>query len=134
MPETQTPPAATRGRRKVREGIVTSSKMQKTIVVRVSSLVRHPRYSRVIHQTSSFKAHDEENRASIGDRVKIMETRPLSKDKRWRLIEILKQASTAPPVPEDNPVETARKATPPVAPGAPDAGQDNPEAQESESP
>ena len=95
MPEAQTPPAAIRGARKVREGIVTSDKMHKTIVVRVSNLVRHPRYSRVIHQTNSFKAHDEQNKATIGDRVKIMETRPLSKDKRWRLIEILKQASTA---------------------------------------
>ena len=122
MPETQTPPAAIRGRRKVREGIVTSNKMHKTIVVRVSNLVRHPRYSRVIHQTSSFKVHDEQNSASVGDRVKIMETRPLSKDKRWRLVDIVKQASTAPPVPEGNPVEMTRKPTPPVAPVSPDPG------------
>ena len=118
----ETPPTATRGRRKVREGIVTSDKMQKTIVVRVSNLVQPPRYSRVIHQTSSFKAHDEENRAAVGDRVRIMETRPLSKNKRWRLIEILKQASTAPPVPEDNPVEMTRKRIPAVAPVSPDSG------------
>jgi small subunit ribosomal protein S17 len=73
--------------------------MSKTIVVRVSRLVRHPKYTRVIKQTSSFKAHDETNSASIGDWVKIMETRPLSKEKRWRLVEILRRASTAPPVP-----------------------------------
>ena len=109
---------------------MTSDKMHKTIVVRVSNLVRHPRYSRVIHQTSSFKAHDEQNSASVGDRVKIMETRPLSKDKRWRLVEIVKQASTAPPVPEGNPVEMKRKSAPPVAPAAPDTAQDNPETQE----
>jgi small subunit ribosomal protein S17 len=73
--------------------------MKKTIVVRVSHRVRHPKYDRVIRQTSTFKVHDETNQASIGDLVRIMETRPLSKDKRWRLIEILKRASSAPPVP-----------------------------------
>lgn len=104
MPMTQTtqPPtaaAAPRGRRKVRTGIVTSNKMQKTIVVQVSRLARHPKYSRVIRRATSFKAHDETNSAAVGDLVKIMETRPLSKDKRWRLVEILQRASTAPPVP-----------------------------------
>lgn len=91
--------ASVRGRRKVRTGIVISNKMRKTIVVRVSRTVRHPTYDRVIPQISSFKVHDEDNRAVIGDWVKIMETRPISKDKRWRLVEILKHASEAPPVP-----------------------------------
>ena len=97
------PHATTRGQRKVRTGLVVSNKMQKTIVVRVSRLVRHPKYNRVIKQTSAFKAHDETNRAAIGDWVKIMETRPMSKDKRWRLVDILKRASTAPPVPGTEP-------------------------------
>ena len=91
---------ATRRHRKVRTGLVTSNKMQKTIVVQVSRLVRHPKYSRVIRLATSFKAHDETNSAAVGDLVKIMETRPLSKDKRWRLVEILQRASTAPPVPD----------------------------------
>ena len=93
----ETPPA--RGQRKLRVGLVLSNKMQKTIVVRVSRLVRHPRYSRVIRQASAFKVHDEANQAHLGDWVKIMETRPLSKDKRWRLVEVVKRASQAPPVP-----------------------------------
>lgn len=97
------PPPAARGQRKVRTGLVVSNKMQKTIVVRVSRLVRHPKYNRVIKQTSAFKAHDETNSAAIGDWVKIMETRPISKDKRWRLVEVLKRASTAPPVPGTEP-------------------------------
>ncbi len=88
-----------RGRRKVRVGIVSSNKMMKTIVVRVNRLVRHPLYNRVITRSTSFKAHDETNSAAVGDWVKIAETRPLSKDKRWRLVEIMKRASTAPPVP-----------------------------------
>ncbi|MBI4340941.1 MAG: 30S ribosomal protein S17 [Candidatus Omnitrophica bacterium] len=97
VPSTTTP---ARAERKVRLGRVTSNKMQKTIVVQVVRSVRHPQYSRVIDQVSSFKAHDEANRAKIGDWVKIMETRPLSKDKRWRLVEIIKAASTAPAVPD----------------------------------
>ena len=88
-----------RAQRKTRVGIVTSNKMQKTIVVRISRLVRHPVYSRVMKQVNSFKAHDETNQAKVGDWVKIMETRPLSRDKRWRLVEIVKRASTAPAVP-----------------------------------
>ena len=91
----------TRQQRKARVGIVTSNKMTKTIVVRVDRLVRHPKYNRVVRHASSFKVHDERNSASVGDRVRIMETRPLSKDKRWRLVEILKRASSAPPVPEE---------------------------------
>ena len=88
-----------RHQRKMRDGIVVSNKMQKTIVVRVEQLVRHPKYNRVLKQANTFKAHDEANSAAIGDLVRIMETRPLSKDKRWRLVEILKRASSAPPVP-----------------------------------
>ena len=88
-----------RAQRKVRIGVVISNKMTKTIVVRISQFVRHPTYNRVVTQTSSFKVHDETNSAGIGDQVKIMETRPLSKEKRWRLVEILKRASSAPPLP-----------------------------------
>ena len=90
---------AARNERKTRTGIVTSTKMQKTIVVRIARKVRHSQYDRVIQQASSFKAHDETKSAAVGDLVTIMETRPLSKDKRWRLVEIVKRASTAPPVP-----------------------------------
>lgn len=81
-----------RGRRKVRQGVVTSDKMEKTIVVTVTSLVRHPLYKRIIKQTKKFKAHDEENSAHTGDTVEIMETRPLSKDKNWRLNRIVERA------------------------------------------
>ena len=74
--------------------------MKKTIVVQVSRLARHPQYSRVIRRAASFKVHDETNSAAVGDLVQIMETRPISKDKRWRLVEILQHASTAPPLPD----------------------------------
>jgi small subunit ribosomal protein S17 len=77
--------------RKVRVGRVVSDKMDKTIVVAVETLVRHPLYQRTVRRTRKFKAHDEQNTCRIGDRVRIMETRPLSKDKRWRLIEILER-------------------------------------------
>lgn len=78
--------------RKVRTGRVVSDKMDKTIVVAVEKKVRHPLYGKTINRTTKFKAHDELNDAKIGDTVKIMETRPLSKDKRWRLVEILERA------------------------------------------
>jgi small subunit ribosomal protein S17 len=78
--------------RKVRTGKVVSDKMNKTVVVAVESLVSHPMYKRTIRRTKKFKAHDEENSCRIGDKVKIMETRPLSKEKRWRVIEILDRA------------------------------------------
>lgn len=81
-----------RGTRKVRIGKVVSNKMDKTIVVAVETLVRHPLYGKTIKQTKKFKAHDESNEGSIGDKVKIMETRPLSKEKRWRLVEIIERA------------------------------------------
>jgi len=77
-------------RRKVLTGIVTSDKMQKTIVVKVTRLTRHKKYKKIIRKFASFKAHDEKDAAKTGDAVKIMETRPLSKDKRWRLVEIIK--------------------------------------------
>ncbi|SHK20431.1 30S ribosomal protein S17 [Desulforamulus aeronauticus] len=81
-----------RNMRKVRQGRVVSDKMEKTIVVAVEDRVRHPLYNRTIRKTTKFKAHDEENSCRIGDTVRIMETRPLSKDKRWRVIEILERA------------------------------------------
>jgi len=81
-----------RGLRKVRIGKVVSDKMDKTIVVAVEKLVRHPLYGKTVKRTAKFKAHDENNTAKIGDVVKIMETRPLSKDKRWRLVEIVEKA------------------------------------------
>jgi small subunit ribosomal protein S17 len=84
--------AAERGRRKVREGYVVSDKMDKTIVVAVEDRVKHRLYGKVLRQTSRLKAHDESNSAGAGDRVRIMETRPLSATKRWRLIEILEKA------------------------------------------
>jgi small subunit ribosomal protein S17 len=83
---------AVRGRRKVREGYVVSDKMDKTIVVAVEDRVKHRLYGKVLRQTSRMKAHDEANSAGVGDRVRIMETRPLSATKRWRLIEILEKA------------------------------------------
>ncbi|MDI3477080.1 MAG: small subunit ribosomal protein [Thermoanaerobacterium sp.] len=78
--------------RKVRIGKVVSNKMQKTIVVAVEDRIRHPLYNKIIRRTKKFKAHDENNQCNIGDVVKIMETRPLSKEKRWRLVEIIKKA------------------------------------------
>lgn len=81
-----------RAGRKIREGVVVSSKMDKTIVVEVSDRVKHPLYGKVMSQTSKLKAHDELNEAGVGDRVRVMETRPLSASKRWRLIEIVEKA------------------------------------------
>ena len=79
-------------RRKVREGLVASTGMDKTIVVRVVDRVRHPRYDKTVQRTTKFLAHDELNDARVGDRVRIRETRPLSKRKRWHLVEILERA------------------------------------------
>lgn len=81
-----------RGYRKTRIGIVTSDKMDKTVVVAVKTKVRHPLYGKMVNRTLKVKAHDEENSCGIGDTVKIMETRPLSKDKRWRVVEIIEKA------------------------------------------
>ncbi len=83
---------ADRSDRKVREGIVISDKMDKTITVEVSNRVKHGMYSKVLSRSSKLKAHDEQNTAGMGDRVLIMETRPLSATKRWRLVEILEKA------------------------------------------
>lgn len=81
-----------RNERKERIGKVVSNKMQKTITVAVDRKVKHPIYGKFVNKTTKFKAHDEENSAGIGDTVRIMETRPLSKDKRWRLVEIVEKA------------------------------------------
>ena len=78
--------------RKTRMGVVVSDKMQKTVVVVVERRVPHPAYGKMMTRTKKFKAHDEENSAKVGDRVRIMETRPLSKDKRWRVVEIVERA------------------------------------------
>lgn len=80
-----------RGVRKTRIGVVVSDKMNKTAVVAVERLVKHPAYKKYIKRTSKFKAHDEKNECKVGDKVKIMETRPLSKTKRWRVVEILEK-------------------------------------------
>ncbi len=79
------------GKRKVREGTVVSDKMNKTVVVTVESLVRHPLYGRTMRRTKRYKAHDEENQCRTGDKVRIVETRPLSKEKHWRVVEILRR-------------------------------------------
>ena len=81
-----------RNDRKERVGKVVSNKMQKTITVAVDRKVKHPIYGKFVNRTTKFKAHDEQNTAGIGDTVRIMETRPLSKDKRWRLVEIVEKA------------------------------------------
>ena len=84
--------ATTRNTRKVREGLVVSDKMDKTVVVAVEDRVQHPLYKKTLRRTSKLKAHDEQNAAGIGDRVLLMETRPLSATKRWRIVEILEKA------------------------------------------
>ena len=87
--ETETP---ARNRRKVREGLVVSDKMDKTVVVSVEDRVKHALYGKVMRRTSKMKAHDENNSCGVGDRGSIMETRPLSATKRWRVVEILERA------------------------------------------
>ncbi|MDO4865910.1 MAG: 30S ribosomal protein S17 [Clostridia bacterium] len=84
--------AEVRGMRKTRIGVVVSDKMDKTIVVAIRTRVKHPLYGKIMNRTNKIKAHDEENQCGIGDTVKIMETRPLSKDKHWRLVEIIEKA------------------------------------------
>ena len=81
-----------RNLRKTRTGKVVSNKMDKTIVVAVEDHVRHPLYNKIVKKTYKLKAHDENNECNIGDRVRVMETRPLSKEKRWRLVEIIEKA------------------------------------------
>jgi small subunit ribosomal protein S17 len=91
---TETTPAgiSPRGFRKPREGLVVSDKMDKTVVVAVEDRVKHPLYGKVIRRTSNLKAHDETNACGVGDRVLLMETRPLSATKRWRVVEIVEKA------------------------------------------
>ena len=81
-----------RGMRKTRVGVVVSDKMDKTITVAVKYRVRHPLYGKIMNRTTKIKAHDEKNECGIGDTVRIMETRPLSRDKRWRVVEIIEKA------------------------------------------
>ncbi len=81
-----------RNRRKVRIGNIVSDKMDKTVTVAVEDFVRHPLYGKAVKRMKKFKAHDENNECNIGDRVRIMETRPISKDKRWRLVNIVEKA------------------------------------------
>ena len=81
-----------RNLRKTRTGVVVSDKMDKTVVVAVRDNVRHPLYNKIVKKTYKLKAHDENNECRVGDTVKVMETRPLSKDKRWRLVEIIERA------------------------------------------
>ena len=98
MPEATTPTPADgaaveqRNARKVREGVVVSNKMDKTAVIAVIERVRHPKYGKFMMRTKKLYAHDETNDVNIGDKVRVMETRPLSKNKRWRLVEILERA------------------------------------------
>jgi len=81
-----------RGMRKMRVGTVVSDRMDKTVIVRVQTLKQHSRYKKVIRQATKFKAHDEQNQCKVGDRVRIVETRPLSHDKRFRVVEIVEKA------------------------------------------
>ena len=92
MADAQRPRAGRPNRRKTREGIVTSNAMDKTAVVAVVERVRHPRYVKTVQRTKSLYAHDEQNDARVGDRVRVQETRPLSKQKRWRVVEVLERA------------------------------------------
>ena len=92
MADTNKQSAAERASRKTRVGLVVSDKMQKTVVVAIERRVPHPVYGKMMTRTTRLKAHDEENQAKAGDTVRIMETRPMSKDKRWRLVEIVSRA------------------------------------------
>ena len=84
--------AEVRGIRKTRVGMVVSDKMDKTVVVEIRTRVRHPLYGRIMNRTTKLKAHDEKNECGVGDRVLVMETRPLSREKRWRVVEIIEKA------------------------------------------
>jgi small subunit ribosomal protein S17 len=92
MAETTNMSATERASRKVRVGVVVSDKMQKTVVVAIERRVPHPVYGKMVTRTTRLKAHDEQNTAKSGDTVRIMETRPMSKDKRWRVVEIVERA------------------------------------------
>jgi len=82
----------TRAHRKTRVGVVVSDVMDKTVVVKTETSVKHPLYKKIVKKTTKFKAHDESNECKVGDKIKIMETRPISKDKRWRVVEIIEKA------------------------------------------
>ena len=84
--------AAERGRRKVRTGVVVSDAMEKTVVVRIAHQVRHPMYGKIVRRSTKLQAHDEAGDAHVGDTVRIVETRPLSKTKRWRVVEVVERA------------------------------------------
>jgi small subunit ribosomal protein S17 len=88
----QMPERPDRGRRKVRQGVVVSDKMDKTVLVRIDRQMRHPLYKKIVRRSSKLSAHDERNDAHVGDTVRVMETRPISKNKRWRVIEIVERA------------------------------------------
>ena len=92
MTDEATTQTAERGRRKVRVGVVVSDAMDKTVVVRIDRQVRHPLYGKTVRRSSKLTAHDEANDAHVGDTVRVTETRPLSKTKRWRLVEVLERA------------------------------------------
>jgi|SRR5215471_11536707 len=98
QPGTETTPALVRGHRKERVGEVISNKMAKTIIVRVERRFPHPKYKKVIRGYKKFYAHDEKSEAKVGDRVRITESRPLSKTKRWRLIEVVERSAGVAPV------------------------------------
>lgn len=92
MSETTAADTARNSHRKVRQGLVVSDKMDKTVVVEVEDRVKHPLYGKIIRRTSKLKAHDESNGIGVGDRVQIMETRPMSATKRWRVVEVIERA------------------------------------------
>ncbi len=94
MPATRTGTegSSVRGRRKVRTGLVVSDRMDKTVVVKISTQVKHAMYGKIVRRTTKLKAHDEAGQAKVGDRVRIVETRPLSKTKRWRVVEVMEKA------------------------------------------
>jgi small subunit ribosomal protein S17 len=95
MTETETTSLARNSHRKVREGVVVSSNMDKTVVVKISRRIAHPLYKKIITKFNKFHTHDEKNEAQVGDLVEIMETRPVSKTKRWRLVRIVKSGELA---------------------------------------
>ena len=92
MSDVETPAAAERGKRKVRTGTVVSDVMEKSVVVEVKNAAPHPTYGKIVRRTKRLKAHDERNEAGVGDTVRIEETRPLSKTKRWRVVEVVEKA------------------------------------------
>ncbi len=117
----------TRGKRKVFVGVVVSDKMDKTVVVAVDRLVRHPLYKKVIRKTSKFYAHDENNECRVGDIVEIMETRPLSKLKRWRVVRIIQRAKVPLPVAREEVAEETEEQLLEEVLGTPVESQGQPE-------